>query len=508
MWLTLIMKKNSTIKYLIFILILIILGGFLRFYNIEKASYWMDEGYTINAVLSIQEKGEPILDSGNKYNCPTYCYPTSWIANQLGNNALSFRLLSILAGLIFILAIGFITKKFFGTITSIATSIIMTFSYWQIAWSRQARWYTLFALFFWLALFFFYKLINSKDKNKIWLLLGTIFFTALACLTHGLGYLLPVIFIVWYLFDQIFIKKQLSWKKLILTIIISFSVLFLFDSILGINLFGQLMSGVTPSYILPYYLNFILRNYWLFLVFALYAIYTPKKEDQNIRYFLLFIFISYLIPLSFLTNLVHYRYLFHVIPALVILGILGMYDVYQLISKNWLKIGFVSIITILFFTVGGGVFIPKDNYMLEADNKETLGDRPHYAYTPQPQWNNAYKFIKTNKKSDEIVISSMPQFNKIFLGEAGYWIKYNYLGLTDKQSRTKDNKEFYVGAETINNLDELIILTSDKHGYIIFDYMAMDGKIEQNIIDYINNTFPIVFYEETNSYSQVWVYKF
>lgn len=76
-------------------------------------------------------------------------------------------------------------------------------------------------------------------------------------------------------------------------------------------------------------------------------------------------------------------------------------------------------------------------------------------YTPQPNWNKAYNFIKENRIENDIVISSMPQFNKIFLNEAGYWIKYSYLGLTEEKSNTTNNKEFYVGAETINNIDEL-----------------------------------------------------
>jgi hypothetical protein len=216
----------------------------------------------------------------------------------------------------------------------------------------------------------------------------------------------------------------------------------------------------------------------------------------------------YLIPLSFLTNLVHYRYLFHVTPVLLILGILGMSDIYSLIQKKWQRIIYIGIITILFFTIGGGILIPRDTYILESDNPETLGNRPHYAYTPQPDWNEAYDFIKNNKTEKDIAISSMPQFNKIFLGIPGYWIKYNYLGFTDRESKITNNKEYYVGAEVINNLEELKSITLDNHGYITIDYMAMDGKIEQSIIDYINTTFPIVFYKKTNSYSQVWVYKF
>lgn len=230
------MQKLLTYKkYLIITIILIFLGGILRFVNISKSPYWMDEGYTINAVLSIQEKGSSLLDSGNYYSCPIYCYPTSWISEILDNTPLSFRLLSVIAGILFIILIAYYTKKFFSTSISIITTIFITFSYWQIAWSHQARWYTL-SLLFWISLLLFHRLINNENSKKknIILLILLIVFTSLTCLTHGLGYLLPLIFIIWFSIDQIFIKRNGLFKKSIPIFIIGLGVLLLLDSTIGI----------------------------------------------------------------------------------------------------------------------------------------------------------------------------------------------------------------------------------------------------------------------------------
>lgn len=489
--------------------LLLVLGSFLRFYHLDEQSYWMDEGYTINAVLSIQEHGSTVLDSGNEYSCLTYCYITAYIAKSFGNNAFSFRLLSVLAGIFFIATIFYITKRFFGNTIGLVTSVFVTFSYWQIAWSRQVRWYTLFALFFWLAIFFFYKFTQTEDKKeKIKLFMGIALFTLLSYLTHGLGYLLPFIFVAWYFIEEIFIKKKNSWKRPLIWVSISLALISTFDMTLGSHLLQKLFENINFNYNLPYHLSFILRNYWLFILFALYAVYAPDKENRHLRYFLIFIFLAYLTFLSFLTNIVHYRYLFHVSPVLIILGTLGMHDVYLLINKKWQRAGFIILIALLFFTFGGGVLKHKEMYLLEADNPETIGARPHYSYTPQPDWNKAYAFIKENKTEEEIVISSLPHFNKIFLGIPGYWIKYNYMGLTDRESKTVNNKEFYVNAETLNNLEEVKSLTRDFHGYIIFDFMAINGKIDGEIIDYIESKFDLVFYHKINTYSRVWVYKF
>jgi len=144
---------------------------------------------------------------------------------------------------------------------------------------------------------------------------------------------------------------------------------------------------------------------------------------------------------------------------------------------------------------------------LEADNPSQL-NRPYYAYTPQPDFNAAYAAIKQNLQPGDIVISSHPQFTKIFLDQPGYWIKYDYLGMEDTPNTIINNKEYYVGATVINNLAELQKLISAKHGYIVFDYQSTDGRINPSTINYIQSNLKLFFYNELNSYSKIWVYQF
>ncbi len=153
------------------------------------------------------------------------------------------------------------------------------------------------------------------------------------------------------------------------------------------------------------------------------------------------------------------------------------------------------------------MLLPKSFYLLEADDPSKL-NRPHYAYTPQPNWNIAYSIIKENIEENEIIISSHPHFNKIFLERAGYWIKYNYLGIESTDRHDNQEFEYYVGARIIHNLEELIKLINNNSGYLIFDFMAIDGKIDGQIINYIKDNLELFYYDEVNSYSKIWVYKF
>ncbi|HMO82817.1 MAG TPA: glycosyltransferase family 39 protein [Candidatus Paceibacterota bacterium] len=501
------MIKLSYIKlilthYIVLTIIsLVLLGGILRFWHLGEASYWMDEGYTVNAVLSIQETGSSVLDSSQKYSCPIYCYPTSWIADFFGNSPGSYRALAAVSGSLFIIVIFFIVRKFFGSTLSLVSTFLITFSYWQIAWSRQARWYTLFTLFFWLSLYFFYRAL--RDNKQRWRhMLLSLLFSLLTIFTHKLGYILPCIFLIWYVIDRYLDNKPFSLKIVTLLILAGVLVLSL------VTYHSGLVFDINWHYTLPYYLNFYLRTYWLFIafgVFGFFSLYTKYKREYL---FLLTVFLSYLIPLSFLTNIVHYRYLFHVTPVIIILATLGIYALYTETKSTLGKKSVALIFLILFFTVGGGVLIPGTDYPLESDNPQTLGDRPHYAYTPQPNWTSAYTTIKEQLTESHIVISSHPHFNKIYLNEPGFWIKYNYLGFDNQNEYVNNDYEFYVNAIVIDDLLELERITNTYDGFLIFDYMAADNRLNADILDYITNTFELIHHEASSPFSQVWVYRF
>lgn len=494
--------KDLGLKIIISLLVLIILGSTLRLYHLSEQSYWMDEGYTVNAVISVTETGSTFLDSGQHYACPTYCYPTALLVKQFGDSPANYRLLASLAGIIFIGTIFFIARRLFTTNVALLTSFFITFSYWHIAWSRQARWYTLFVLFFWAALYFFYKLLYD-DTNKWRNGLLTATFTIAAILTHGLGYLLPFIFVVWAVIDRFLFKKNLSKQSMGWLVLLGVFVILFAEYRMGI------VSNLSLHYELPYYLSFYLRSYWLFIALGLFGFFSLYESYKKEYLFLFTILLTYLIPLSFLTNVVHYRYLFHITPIIFIFGALGLVALYKEIKPLWARLLLCATVLTLFATVGGGEFIPQTQYYLESDNAETLGERPHYAYTPQPDWNGAYAYIKAERTPDDLIISSHPHFNKIFLQEPGYWLAYNYLGFDDRaEYRTPDNREYYVGAQVLDDVAALRAATSNTHGFIIYDYMAADGRLSPELLTYITTTFELVYTKKDNNHSEIWIYRF
>lgn len=496
------------------LILLIGYGAFLRIYPIPYQPYWMDEGYTVNAVLSYADNKidgiSAVLDSGQNYECFLYCFPTSVIANTFGYNEFSFRFLAILFGIVSIFVIYFVTRELFDKKIALFSAFFINFAYFQIAWSTQARWYTMFTAFFWLAILFFIKTTktferNSKLSKKIIFSILTLIFTGLAIMSQKIGIVLPLFFVGYILFIG-FKNKNINYKITTPFLIILMILTYVIDVWTGQNLFQNFIQKITFNYNLPYYISFFLREYLIFIPFVIYAIVENKKYT----WFLIGVFLAYLIPLSFMTNIVHYRYMFHVTPIFFILGSVGLIEALKNIpwQNKYKNIIGISAFIILFFVSGAGVLTPQKMYFLEADDPAKLGERPSYAYTPQPDWNSVYEFIKINKNENDIIISSHPHFNKIFLNQAGYWIKYDYLGIDNRTQYSKDDKEFYVGAKIIDDLNELKQITSSSQGFIIFDYMAIDGKIPAEITQYIEQNMELVFNKKENSYSEIWVYRY
>jgi hypothetical protein len=499
-------QKN---KLYVALFAIFLFGAFLRLYHLSLTPYWMDEGYTVNAVDSQVRNGTrdfaSILDSGESYFCPLYCAPTAEIVKIVGHDPASYRILSVLFGLLFIPLVYFFTWSLFQNILVSSFSTIFTaLSYWQIAWSRQARWYTMTEFFFWGTLWLFYLFLKETRRRQKYIYLGaSIATTLLSIVTHRIAYLLPVVCLIWF-----FLEKRPSKKNIAIAGASTLAILLFAEFGLGLHFISHALKNVELHYTLPYYLNFYLRNYWMFLFLAVYGYFNIQKSETKKKFWMIATpFLLYLFFLSFFTNIVHYRYLFHTSVAIYILASIAMSNILVHVKNVKKNKMIIFTVIVLFFISGQGVSWAKDFYLLEADNPSSL-NRPYYAYTPQPDFNAAYNAIKSDRKTDDIVISSHPHFNKIFLNKAEYWLRYDYLGMEDTNKIITNNREYYVGASVVNSLEELRQVTSAHHGYILYDYMAADGKIPAETIEYIQRNFKLFFFDEKNEYSKVWVYRF
>ncbi len=504
------MKRWIRVHYIpVFLTIILATGLFFRIHKLNSASYWMDEGYTVNAVDSEMRNGTEhlaaVLNSGKTYFCPVYCIPTEFIVKLFGSQPFAYRLFSAVLGAIFILLVYFFTKSLFqDKRIALLAAFFTSFSYWQIAWSRQARWYTLLEVVFWLSLWLFYRFLKSTEQKKRFLYLASsIFCILIAIATHRLASLLPIIMLAWYIIDT-----KPSIQRCVLASCAMIGVLCIIELIPELRFITGAIKNLQLHNNISHYGLFYLKTYLPFLPFIAIGFRTVQAERRKLMTLVALPFVFYLIPLSFLTNTIEYRYLFHTTAALYSLASIGVIQIWDRLNTTSLKIIYTISMATLFFLSGHGVLVPTTAYALESDNPSDKNSS-YYAYTPQPNFNGAYDAIKEQIKPGEIIISSHPHFTQIFLNQSGYWIAYDYLGRRDRAHiYEQGTKEPYVGATIINSLAELKTLTSNNHGYVVFDFMATDNRIDPEILAYIRTNMAGIYFNKTSDFSMIWVYQF
>lgn len=154
------MKKNVWI----WLVIIILLAGCLRFYQIEKESLWYDEGYTLETI-SQNDMWTTIMSRDN--TPPLYYYSLKYWCSKFGFTEFGMRSFSAVFGILSVLIIFFIGKELFDVERGLVTAALMAVEMTHIMISQEARVYSLFLFTALLATLFF---IKSAKNNWYWIL--------------------------------------------------------------------------------------------------------------------------------------------------------------------------------------------------------------------------------------------------------------------------------------------------------------------------------------------------
>jgi len=217
------MKKN--IFVLITLTTIILLGGFLRFYNITKNPPALngDEisfGYIAYSILKTghDEHGKflpLVFQSIGDYKNPVPGYLMIPSIKIFGLNDFAVRLPNALMGTLSILIFFLFLKSIFKNIkVALVGSFFLSISAWHIFYSRFAYEGVTASLFILLGIWFFIKML---DGNWKWAILSA-FFLILTMYTSFAPRLFVPIFIAIVLLIN-FPKLKTNWKKVIIFLI-------------------------------------------------------------------------------------------------------------------------------------------------------------------------------------------------------------------------------------------------------------------------------------------------
>lgn len=198
------MNKRNVLFLLVLILIL---GAFLRIYKLGSESFWIDEMETIYAVQ--QESFPTVLkniyqtglaapqyyDEGDTGAMPLNFLFSYYWTKIFGLSEFKLRLLSALFGIGSLYLIFLIGKMMFDQKTGLLAAFILSINYMHIYYSQEARSYSLLVFLTLLTVYFLLRILKeNKAYDLLFILSGS-----LLAYTHYFGFFILFFEFVYFL---------------------------------------------------------------------------------------------------------------------------------------------------------------------------------------------------------------------------------------------------------------------------------------------------------------------
>jgi len=200
--------KTNIIIFSLLVLITIF-GAIVRFKNLGVLAYWGDDGHTFLGTLGVLKYGIPKYPSGTiMYHTMLSFYFRAIPSYIFGLNEVALRFPSAFFGTLAIPLIFLFVKDMFNKYAAIIAAAILSFSIWQIAFSRETRYYSEFQFFYLLSIYLFYRgYFREEKKFKI----ASMICIFLTILIHQLGFTLIFLFIPLLVYKRFkgFFKKNI-----------------------------------------------------------------------------------------------------------------------------------------------------------------------------------------------------------------------------------------------------------------------------------------------------------
>ena len=154
----------------------ILVGGFLRFWQLGAWSFWIDEVFTVRDAQQFS------LENFKVNPIPYFAVKLSMSIS--GTDEWGSRLIPCLTGILSIPLIFLMGRALFNTRVGALAATFLAFSSWHLFWSQNARSYVFTVLFAILAAWSFYL---ATERDYPFLMLGSLVATLCLILSHTLS---------------------------------------------------------------------------------------------------------------------------------------------------------------------------------------------------------------------------------------------------------------------------------------------------------------------------------
>ena len=493
--------QNYRIDFIVLILFLLF-GGFLRLWNLSVPSFWVDEVNTVFAADSLTKTGSPTLPSGMIYDRAfLHTYTVALFYHFFGVSETTTRLPSAIFGLFSIIMAYFVGREIFSRKVGLLSAFFVTFSHFEVGWSRTARMYILLQF---IVLFIVYCFVKGFE-NKKWERRKTqlpeerlTFFTKIGSFLKMNGLSIP-----WLLVCLILIWISTFYVHL-LTLFLLFGILLYLFSMALVTLFREEgIRKILNKYVITSLFGVLVAiGMWIFLpklreMTRYFLSYTPpwaagpSSAQRKLRLFeflispdrfpfAAFFFLGgvqiitrrnklgwillweFIAPLFLLTFIFTHRvptYLFYVYPFFLMIAAFSFVNLLEsetsimakdsFLRHKLIKGGLLSLFFLIF------ILSPWFRITLHIP---FFGDGvTNMAVTPD-EWKEATRIVRKRVKDGDLIISSLPQVALYYKVHSDYGLNWSNLKQAkEKEFRNKDGRwvDVYAGVKCIESLNEL-----------------------------------------------------
>ncbi len=535
----------SYVNRIVIFIVLCLAGLFLRVWNLDNTSLWVDEVIYAHTGQSWLESGEMKVPSGHTYSrAPLYTITTGIIYKYFGQGETQTRMTSVIFGMLSLFVAYLLAQHVFDDRLALLTMFLMVFSHFEIGWARTARMYTMFQFVSLSLIYCMIKFISPKkiyaplnrtfiqrlNINPWWLIPLFVFFIFGYVYVHPLTVFLFFAFFV-YLFIMAVIRLisfegRERWfnKYILLTglgMILIFTVVLVYPRSLALL---QTFLKYTPPWaqgdvsalnrmilfeflISPY--RFPLALFFFIGSIQVFTRWQPKGI------LLFFVFMIQVVLLSFVFTHRKPVYIFNVYPLFLMLAGYGFFNIlksefYILEEKlrKWaetslhlywmlpvLKTGFV----LLFFSVF--IFSPWLRISLHIPFSE---DGISNMAVTSSEWKETAKIMRRRSNPEDIVLSTHPELSLYYGISTDYTLNWTLLNQAKSQNLIRQGQYFdnYSGVPCVENLNQLEEITAkNSNGWLLLDAYAFkkNAYLPEKIRSYITTRLqgPIVTKNET-----------
>ena len=169
-------------KYSIALLVIVLIGIFLRLYHLGTQSFWEDEAFSV--FVSKGSLFQICYITATDVHPPLYYWILHYWLVLFGTSEVATRALSALFGVLAIPVIYMLGDRLFNKEAGLLAALILAFSTFNVAFSQDARMYSLMVLLTLLSMYFFIRFLQG---NTLAISVGYLFSTALLLYTHVYG---------------------------------------------------------------------------------------------------------------------------------------------------------------------------------------------------------------------------------------------------------------------------------------------------------------------------------